>query len=58
MSALVGRRVKSKQTGALGTITKVINRCLWVREDDGTEMSGASRHWIVLPKEKIDDTSK
>lgn len=50
-SKLVGRRAKSKQTGEEGLITKVINRCLWVCMDDGTELSGGMSYWKVLPKE-------
>jgi hypothetical protein len=49
-TTLVGRRVKSIQTGETGTITKVINRCLWVHMDAGHNMSGAQRYWEVLPK--------
>jgi hypothetical protein len=45
-----GKRVCSKQTGRIGTVTKRIGNCLWVRmDDDGTEWSGGKSYWKVLP---------
>jgi len=44
-----GKRVSSKQTGRTGTVAKIGN-CLWVRmDDDGTEWSGGTSYWKVLP---------
>ena len=45
-----GKRVQNKQTGAYGTVTKVIGKCLWVAMDDGTEWSGTKQYWKVLTK--------
>jgi hypothetical protein len=45
-----GKRVCSKQTGRIGTVTKRIGNCLWVRmDDDGTEWSGGKSYWKILP---------
>lgn len=44
-----GERV-CKQSGRIGTVTKRIGNCLWVRmDDDGTEWSGGMSYWKVLP---------
>jgi hypothetical protein len=49
-NTLIGRRAQLTQTGEVGTITKVINRCLWVQMDDGRNLSGGMSYWKVLPK--------
>jgi hypothetical protein len=57
-----GKRVKSKRTGQLGTVTKVIGNCLWATMDDGTEWSGAKQYWTVVraskPAKKANQGSK
>jgi hypothetical protein len=32
-------------TGEAGTVIKSMNNCLWVRMDDGRELSGAKQYW-------------
>jgi hypothetical protein len=49
-TALVGRTAQCKKTGETGTITKVINRCLWVKMEDGSTLSGGMSYWKVIPK--------
>lgn len=46
------KRVKVKQTGELGTVTKTIGNCLWVRMDKGHELSGAKRYFAVIKEPK------
>lgn len=47
-----GKRVRCKTTGETGTVTKVINRCLWVRMDAGHELSGAKQYFEVIKEPK------
>ncbi len=48
-----GKRVRDKQSGRIGTVTKVIGNCLWVRmDDDGTEWSGGKSYWAVIAEKK------
>jgi len=48
-----GKRVRAKQSGRTGTVTKAIGNCLWVRmDDDGTEWSGGKPYWKLLPADQ------
>jgi hypothetical protein len=47
---LVGKKAQLKQTGEVGTITKVINRCLWVDMGEGITLSGGISYWKVIAK--------
>lgn len=47
---LIGRRATVKQTGESGTITQIMNRCLWVKMPDGRTLSGGMSYFKVAPK--------
>lgn len=44
-----GTRVKVKATGEQGIVTQVLNNCLWVKMDDGRNMSGAKHYYAPVP---------
>lgn len=51
-----GKRVqcKSIRSGELGTVTKRMGNCLWVKLDSGEEISGAVQYFKVIPEKRVD----
>ncbi len=47
-----GKKVMLRKTGEVGTVTQVINRCLFVAMENGTNMSGAKQYWKVVKEPK------
>lgn len=46
------RRVKIKQTGEVGTVTKVIGNCLFVAMDGGWNSSGAKQFYVPIKESR------